>query len=102
MAKFRQLKRQYASDVSQPTSLGVWDRFGGDYKQIERMLGHGRPAERIIPMERPALRILNETFLRASSYALSHAIALRSALHDRPAVLQEIPPANRDPDRPER
>ena len=41
MAKFRQLKRQRASNVGKPTGLSIGDRFGGDYEQIQRMLGHG-------------------------------------------------------------
>ena len=34
MPKFRQLKRQRAGNVGEPTGLGIGDRFGGDHEQI--------------------------------------------------------------------
>jgi hypothetical protein len=43
MAKFRQLKRQRASDVGKPTGLGIGDRFGRNHEQIQRILSHGKP-----------------------------------------------------------
>ena len=102
MAKFRQLKRQRASDVGETTGFGIGNRFGRDHEQIQRMLGHGRPTKRITLWSgRPALQTWCETCLRVANSVPTHGVAPRSAPRDRQVAPRKTPPATRDPGKPE-